>query len=187
MNDNQSYIWPNLAGGPVVTDKQGIDYLLVMPGQTTLEIHFLKYVTVALEDKEVYRIEGGERITSIMIKEAVKEDYKVIRLQLDRFGDWAPYWLIIDESVWEGADIDPVFARVRFSFKVRCPKDMDCKPHLPGFETFPAMRSFDYQAKDFESFKQAMIDRLPSTIPNWWDRAEADFGIALIDLSKTGS
>ncbi len=40
----------------------------------------------------------------------------------------------------------------------------------------------DYLARDYESFRQAVIDLIPSKIPEWTDRAEADFGIALVEL-----
>ena len=40
----------------------------------------------------------------------------------------------------------------------------------------------DYMARDYESFKQAMIDLIPSKLPNWTDRSEADFGIVLIEI-----
>ncbi len=40
----------------------------------------------------------------------------------------------------------------------------------------------DYMARDYESFKQAMIDLIPHKLPNWTERSEADFGIVLIEL-----
>lgn len=40
----------------------------------------------------------------------------------------------------------------------------------------------DYMAKDYESFRQAMIDLIPKKLPEWTDRSEADFGIVLIEL-----
>lgn len=189
MNKNQSTIWPNLSGGPVIPGKQGIDYLIVRPDQKTLDVFFFNPVSQASQYKSIFRIEGGEEKTSISINSAISENMgdggyidNVIHISLDDYGDWAPYRLIISESAWSALDIDPVFSSVIFSFKVDCPNDIDCKQHLPGFEKFPALRDFDYQSKDFESFKQVMFDRLPSTIPDWWDRAEADFGIALIDI-----
>lgn len=185
MSEHKSYIWPNLSGGPVVTDKQGIDYLIVSEDQTELKVYFLRQIQSKLVNKSVFRIEGGERVKTISIGKVEKiaapgKDY--LKITLDRFGDWAPYRLIISESVWEDVNIDPVFSWIQFSFKVKCLNEIDCKAHAPGFEKIPSVKSFDYQAKDYESFKQAMLDRLPSTIPTWWDRAEADFGIALIDL-----
>ncbi|MFX0194745.1 MAG: baseplate J/gp47 family protein [Candidatus Hodarchaeota archaeon] len=40
----------------------------------------------------------------------------------------------------------------------------------------------DYMARDYESFKQAMISLIPSKLSNWTDRSEADFGIVLIEI-----
>ena len=40
----------------------------------------------------------------------------------------------------------------------------------------------DYMARDYESFKKAMIDLIPGRLPEWTDRSEADFGIVLVEL-----
>jgi hypothetical protein len=40
----------------------------------------------------------------------------------------------------------------------------------------------DYLARDYESFRKALIDLIPSKLPEWTDRSEADFGIVLIEL-----
>jgi hypothetical protein len=40
----------------------------------------------------------------------------------------------------------------------------------------------DYLARDYNSFRQALIDLIPAKLPEWTDRSEADFGIALIEL-----
>jgi uncharacterized phage protein gp47/JayE len=40
----------------------------------------------------------------------------------------------------------------------------------------------DYLARDYNSFRQALIDLIPAKLPEWNDRSEADFGIVLIEL-----
>lgn len=40
----------------------------------------------------------------------------------------------------------------------------------------------DYVARDYDSFRQAMIDLIPAKLPEWTDRSEADFGIVLLEL-----
>lgn len=40
----------------------------------------------------------------------------------------------------------------------------------------------DYLARDYNSFRKALIDLIPAKLPEWTDRSEADFGIALIEL-----
>jgi hypothetical protein len=182
MSEYKSYIWPNLTGGPVVTDKQGIDYLIVYPDQFTMGVYFILPVQADMADKSIFRIDGGERIKIIDIIKVEIQNTLSLKITVDSLGDWSPYRLSISESAWEKYGIDPVFSGVSFSFKINCPNEMDCQDHLPGSEKYPAIKNFDYQAKDYESFKQAMLDRIPLTLPDWWDRAEADFGMALVDL-----
>ena len=40
----------------------------------------------------------------------------------------------------------------------------------------------DYLARDYDSFRQALVDLIPSKLPEWTDRSEADFGIVLLEL-----
>ena len=37
-------------------------------------------------------------------------------------------------------------------------------------------------AKDYTSFRNALLDLIPRKIPQWKDRSEADMGIMLIEL-----
>ncbi len=40
----------------------------------------------------------------------------------------------------------------------------------------------DYLARDFSSFRSALVGLIPAKVPEWTDRSEADFGIVLIEL-----
>jgi hypothetical protein len=40
----------------------------------------------------------------------------------------------------------------------------------------------EYLARDYDSLRQAMVDLIPAKLPEWTDRSEADFGIALLEL-----
>ena len=40
----------------------------------------------------------------------------------------------------------------------------------------------DYLTKDYEGFRQAMLDQIPLRLPQWTDRSESDFGVVLIEL-----
>src|SRR5687768_3080373 len=42
--------------------------------------------------------------------------------------------------------------------------------------------AIDYMARDYESFRRALIELIPAKIPEWTDRSPANFGIALIEL-----
>jgi hypothetical protein len=41
--------------------------------------------------------------------------------------------------------------------------------------------SIDYMAKDYESFRQLMLDRLSATLPGWQERHAPDLGIAIVE------
>lgn len=41
--------------------------------------------------------------------------------------------------------------------------------------------SIDYMAKDYESFRQLMLDRLSSTLPAWQERHAPDLGVAIVE------
>src|SRR5439155_11492421 len=67
-------------------------------------------------------------------------------------------------------------------FKVECPTDFDCRPLLvcpPGLEVVPEI---DYLAKDYESFRQLMLDRIAVLAPQWKERHPADLGVTLVEL-----
>jgi len=40
----------------------------------------------------------------------------------------------------------------------------------------------DYVTKDYVGFREGMLAQIPLLLPNWTDRSEADFGVALIEL-----
>lgn len=40
----------------------------------------------------------------------------------------------------------------------------------------------DYLARDYNSFRKALIDLIPAKLPEWTDRSEADFGMALLEM-----
>lgn len=40
----------------------------------------------------------------------------------------------------------------------------------------------DYLARDYESFRQTLINLIPAKLPEWQDRSEADFGIVMLEL-----
>jgi len=42
--------------------------------------------------------------------------------------------------------------------------------------------TIDYMAKDYTSFRNALLDLIPRKMPQWKDRSEADMGIMLVEL-----
>jgi hypothetical protein len=81
------------------------------------------------------------------------------------------------------AAIDPYFNDIAFSFKANCPSDLDCKAGEP--DCAPDERvdyPVDYRARDFWSFRQALIDFAAARYPDWQDRVEADFGMVPLEM-----
>jgi hypothetical protein len=164
----------------------GIDFLEVSADQTTLRVFFLKPIPLngygLPAAPQLVTIRGGVRIRNIQVTEVRRADDQLIEVDVDRPGDFSTYTLVIDSAA-----LDPVFAQVDFSFKVSCPNRFDCKPKeecQPDPVDDPLI---DYQAKDYASFRQALIDFLTSRIPEWTERHEADLLIALLEaIAYTG-
>ena len=78
--------------------------------------------------------------------------------------------------------LDPFFDHVTFSFKALCPSDLDCEPTpapCPPLKGNPP--PIDYLAKDFLSFRQALLDFSALRYPQWQERSEADFGVMFLE------
>jgi hypothetical protein len=172
----------------------GIDFLEVLDRdaptpaerQRTLFVHFVNAPAPALTPTN-FRIEGGERVRGINVIGVSLDaaDNHVLDVKLDQPGDFSVYTLRIVQNELHSqapADIDPPLASVDFSFKVECPTDFDCRPLLicpPGLEVSPEI---DYLAKDYESFRQLMLDRMAAVAPRWKERHSADLGVTLVEL-----
>src|SRR5262245_22450863 len=171
----------------------GLDYLEVRTqppadNQLVLELHFIGKNTAAgtadldamLADfdghRERFSLSGGVRITRVRIEQAVRNG-SVIELRVSEPGDFSLYTLLADHP-----RLDPVFSHIDFSFKAGCPTKFDCQPVdtcPPEEVTNPAI---DYMAKDYASFRQALLDRLTVLNPDWRERSPADLGMAMIEL-----
>jgi len=62
--------------------------------------------------------------------------------------------------------------------------NVDCRvPPTPSQTVIPRRaQSIDYMAKDYDSFLRAMLDLIPSRIPGWQTRTEADLAMAMLEL-----
>lgn len=179
------------------------------PRQRTLLVHCFKKISAFTRDNVV--IGGGVRVTPIKVVWAYpaasipappapnavinKAESKllgqlpdrdnVLVVRTDAAGDYSTYVLQLVKSTSDDsppANFDLLLSQVDFLFKVECPSDFDCKsgPVCPE-EKLPAP-SINYLAKDYESFRQLILDRLAVTMPEWRERNPADLGIALVEL-----
>ncbi|HET6485157.1 MAG TPA: hypothetical protein VFH83_01985, partial [Spirochaetia bacterium] len=171
----------------------GIDYLEVDTSpqgdnERVLRVHFLPDQSPAPQTKldllwtdilsagVMIDISGGTRIRNVQVIERHRVG-DVLVLRVDLPGDYSDYTLTIDTD-----RLDPYYRQVVFNFKAGCPSRFDCKAseYCPP-ESRPAP-AIDYMAKDYGSFRQALIDLIPTLAPDWTERRAADFGISLVEL-----
>lgn len=161
----------------------GIDFVEIAdPSQTVLRVHFLNALPLgALPSLPL--IQGGETIPTVAV-EPIKpgdwgydEGHLVLTLRVGAPGDFSTYTLSIASPV-----LDPFFDHVAFSFKALCPSDLDCEapaPPCPPLAGNPP--PIEYLAKDFLSFRQALLDFSTLRYPQWQERSEGDFGMMFLE------
>jgi len=170
----------------------GLDHLEVSEDFITLTIYFLGKAPRQLDERNV-RIDGGQRITGIEVvsvnverfRDAEIDDHMVVTV--DRAGDFSTYTLRMVQRDAQGdwqprPDFDPRFDRIDFSFTVACPSDLDCKPERICPPEPKVAPEINYLAKDYESFRRLILDRLALVMPDWRERHVPDLGIALVEL-----
>ena len=163
----------------------GIDFLEVVDDgtQLNLRVHFLKPIVIALDRRNV-RIEGGERVLDPAI-DTTSVSGNVLSVVVVEPGDFTPYTLRLVQGPLSDdppAGIDPLLAAVRFTFKVNCPSDFDCRVERICPSEDVEAPQIDYLAKDYASFRQLMLDRLNVLMPQWRSREAADLGVVLVEL-----
>jgi hypothetical protein len=163
-------------------DLNGIDAIEVpatsLDAQRFLQVYFLKpdFINDLVGHPELLNLEGGVRVQNIRIRAVTRvADHLVV--EVDQPGDFSTYTLTV-QSPW----IDPAFGCKAFSFKAGCPSDFDCRREQVCPEQAGRVPLIDYMAKDYASFRQALLDLIPSLAPDWLERHEADLGIALVEL-----
>lgn len=168
----------------------GLDYLEVDPDNPQkLTLHFINKLSdvngYTPLTKDCFIISGGVRIINIDVIDPVVVLPKTVHLTVDQAGDFSTYTLrIVDGEdtdkppVW----MDPILSEIEFSFKINYPCDFDCRPQ----ESTPALQiaepAIDYMARDYDSFRRLMLDRMGFLLPAWQERNPADMGVALVEL-----
>ena len=170
----------------------GIDFVQVSPDQLELFV-FIHHLTLpaglanALKTIKPAQVEinGVGQVTPVHVKVTQHvlpivsvNGRHALHFKVDGPGGFGYYRLKIDHPA-----IDSYFNNVLFSFKANCPSELDCKAkehECPDDEIvdFPV----DYRARDFWSFRQALIDFASQRYPDWQDRLEADIGMVLVEL-----
>ena len=172
---------------------KGIDYLEVSENQHELLVYFIPkmngQVTLPLGiTSENIRITIGPADSGIRVTD-IQRDTSLNRLVITvddgqgndkRIGDFSRYTFeLIDVP-----DIDPLFSKTDFSFRINCPGTLDCKPSVFCPKDPASSPRIDYLSKDYAGFRQLMLDRLSLILPDWKERSPADATMVLVELLR---
>ncbi len=165
----------------------GIDYLEVLgnsPCGQELALTLLKDARQLKLTPANFTIIGGAPVEITSVQAATAAAPLVIMLGLNHTGDFSPYTLTIvaGSGITDPPDgFDPQLSIVTFSFKAGCPTPADCIPDncCPTAEQKPP--DINYLAKDYDGFRQVMLDRMAALTPAWTETHAADLGIALVE------
>lgn len=170
--------------------RNGLDYVEVSEeDQSIIFVYFLGRLPPELAKNKpgierYLKIEGGQRVTDIRIKDidpivsSDEETDDYLEVTLDKYGDFSAYIVrLVDVK-----DIDPRYDHVEFNFKIDCPSDLDCAPSCSCEPPVFPEPEINYLARDYQSFRQLILDRLAVLMPDWLERHAADLGIALVEL-----
>ena len=169
------------------TSLNGIDFVeIASPDQTRLRLHFLNGVAIegTLVGQHPVTITGGESVASVAVLPIAATDWgadaagrPTLLLAVAAPGDFSHYLLSIASD-----RLDARYAAVRFTFKAGCPATLDCAPPAVCDTVDDAGPVIDYLAKDFDSFRAALLDYSASAYPQWAERDEPDVGVMLAEL-----
>jgi hypothetical protein len=162
-------------------NRNGIDFVEIDPADhRNVTLTFLRPVPVAAyglpATPGLAVFTGGVRVTGIQVVSATRLAPNRIRLVTDKAGDHSPYVLTLTHP-----DLDPPLSQVLVSFVAPCPTDVDC-----GVEDdCPPERHdeplIDYLAKDFNSFRQMLLDVASARHPYFTDGNVADLAYTIIE------
>jgi hypothetical protein len=179
----------------------GIDFVQVVdPGdQRILRIFFLidpdtlampMVATAALPaDADpglvtIVSISGGETLAEARVVRAtwmsVPTDAgprTILEVEVAEPGDFSIYRLTVLD-----ARVDRWFNGVPFSFKQGCPSDLDCATTSECPEEDAPEPQIDYLARDFTSFRNALLDFAATNWGQWRERVPADAGDMLLEI-----
>ena len=172
----------------------GLDYVEVVDEQQlTLNVFFLGKAPKKIEPANVV-LTGGRRIRDVQIKsvrvkrqpDPTLDDY--LEISVTKAGDFSNYTIGLIK-VADGRPtnhpmdgFDPRYSQVIFSFKASCPTDLDCKQPCTCAPPQRTQPDIDYLAKDYESFRELILDRMSLIMPGWTETHAPDLGIALVEL-----
>lgn len=121
-------------------------------------------------------IGGGDRIRAIAVLSATANG-RALALQVNRAGDFSAYTLRIRDEV---PGYDPILREIGFRFRLHCDSG-DCAAPPPGPADPVPAPELDYLARDYDSYRRMVLDRMAVSVPDWTERNAADPGMTLVE------
>ncbi|MEA3051425.1 MAG: hypothetical protein QOG72_328 [Sphingomonadales bacterium] len=172
------------------TTLNGIDFVVVdAVDRRKLFVHFVN-ATIVKGAAISATITGGDSLPTIPVAPIAPGDWALdpegrplLTLHAALEGDFSTYWLTLAIPAADPQLLDIAFASSPFSFKANCPSDFDCAPPAPDCPPDDTVvPPIDYLAKDYSSFRRALLDFSALRYPGWVERSEADFGIMFAEV-----
>ncbi|MGW2786937.1 putative baseplate assembly protein [Streptomyces populi] len=174
----------------------GVDGVEAGDDGRTLTVTFLGKAPHRLGPENV-RVDGGRRVTGIRavaVSLETGEDPELddrMHVVLDRTGDTSTYRLSVVESDAHGRPgttphrgFDVRYSGADFTFAPSGPTPFDCAP--PGRPKCPPSGAdrpvIDYTARDYDSLRRLLLDRMSLTVPGQVERHVPDLGVTLVEL-----
>jgi hypothetical protein len=167
----------------------GIDFLEVIdsPCGKKLALTMLKDARgLSLTPLQI-AVSGGPdsaAISAIAVFPGTDDQPNVITVMLNHTGDFSTYTLSLvafPGSAEPPTGFDPALSTVTFSFKAGCLSAADCAPDNCCAPTVTPSPDINYLAKDYDGFRQVMLDRLATLVPGWSESHVPDIGIAMVE------
>jgi Baseplate J-like protein len=172
----------------------GIDYLEVASddgscgcGKRLLLTLLHDAQNVRLDPTQVQIAGGGAeaQVHVLSVSPGNEDSPLVVTIELDQSGDFSTYTLtlVATPGVDDPPDgFDPQLSQVDFSFKAGCPTVGDCLPDNCCPPAAASPPDINYLAKDYEGFRQVMLDRMAVLTSDWNEAHVPDIGIALVEI-----
>jgi hypothetical protein len=173
----------------------GIDYIEVASDRRTLNVYFIHDLSpqfngnrninspVVLSADNI-AIAGGTRITNVQAEFATAFQ-NILTVRVNTPGDLSAYTLRLIDPVNPSrppVGFDAQLSQGEFFFRVDDESDFDCQSAAQPSEIPPDLPPINYLAKDYASFRQLILNRLATIMPQWQERNPSDMGIMLVEL-----
>ncbi|MEO9821192.1 MAG: putative baseplate assembly protein [Paracoccaceae bacterium] len=175
----------------------GIDFIEVIDmsaaveadRQRVLHVHLLKDpapVTYVIDQVIVEGPAGPIEVVSV--QNGFDGQANIIVIELIAPGDFETHSLRFRRGLLDDRppiELDPQLSLLTFNFKVECPSDFDCLTPCDCAEEPRALPEFSYLARDTDSFRQLMLDRIATLQPDQPAPHIVDQKMAVIDALAT--